>query len=159
MVSSITPGDVAALVAAWWFHYDEWNAESLRALMCDDLAFSCASDTGTTDYEDFIRVDLRGADAVMAWKDDHRNNSPYPLRHFGTNVFLTESDHESASFTSYLFVTKIVDGRPHNVSSGVVRGTVRSVEGALAFSSVQVVLDTQESVRFADHMGAAQATP
>ncbi|WP_068165461.1 hypothetical protein [Rhodococcus phenolicus] len=149
--SVITPETVTALVAAWWFHYDEWNPEALRVLMTDDIAFSCASDTGATDYEDFIRVDLRGADAVMSWKEDHRHNSPYPLRHNGTNVFISERGDDGVSFASYIFVTKIVEGRPFNVSSGIVRGTVRATDTGPAFSRVDVVLDTQESVRYCDH--------
>ncbi|OLL18701.1 MULTISPECIES: nuclear transport factor 2 family protein [unclassified Rhodococcus (in: high G+C Gram-positive bacteria)] len=148
---NIDPGDVAALVAGWWFHYDEWNPGALRALMTEDIAFSCASDTGTTDYEDFIRADLRGADDVMAWKEDHRANSPYPLRHNGTNVFVTGTGDGEVTFCSYIFVTKIVEGKPHNVSSGIVRGAVRATDAGLAFSRVDVVLDTQDSVRYADH--------
>ncbi|MBM7459503.1 hypothetical protein ACIBED_13395 [Rhodococcus coprophilus] len=155
--SAPTPGDLAALLAAWWFHYDEWNPAALRALMTDDISFSCASDTGATDYEDFIRADLHGVDDVMSWKENHRSNSPYPLRHNGTNVFPTGSEDGELSFTSYIFVTKIVDGRPHNVSSGVVRGAVRATAAGLAFSRVDVVLDTQDSVRYADHPVRAAA--
>lgn len=51
MQISLAAGDVAALVGAWWYHYDEWDTDSLRALMTDDIAFRCASDTGATDYE------------------------------------------------------------------------------------------------------------
>ena len=152
--SAPTPGDLAALLAAWWFHYDEWNPVALRALMTDDISFTCASDTGTTDYEDFIRADLHGADDVMAWKTDHRSNSPYPLRHNGTNVFPTGIENGELSFASYIFVTKIIDGKPHNVSSGVVRGTVRTTDTGPAFSRVEVVLNTQDSVRYADHVVA-----
>ena len=77
--STLTPGTVSALLAAWWFHYDEWNPAELRALMADDIAFTCASDTGATDYEDFIRVDVRGADDVMAWKDDQNGGQKRAL--------------------------------------------------------------------------------
>ncbi len=148
--SPLDPGTVSALLAAWWFHYDEWNPAELRALMADDITFTCASDTGATDYEDFIRVDARGADDVMAWKDDHRRNSPYPLRHNGTNVFVTGVADKEVEFASYIFVTKIVEGKPFNVSSGVVRGSIRAAETGPVFSAVHVVLDTQESVRYAD---------
>ena len=156
--STLTPGTVSALLAAWWFHYDEWNPAELRALMADDIAFTCASDTGATDYEDFIRVDVRGADDVMAWKDDHRRNSPYPLRHNGTNVLVTGVADGEVEFASYIFVTKIVAGKPFNVSSGVVRGSIRATEAGPVFSAVHVVLDTQESVRYADHFVGA-STP
>ncbi|MCD2099158.1 hypothetical protein [Rhodococcus rhodochrous] len=156
-VQDITLGTVSALVAAWWFHYDEWNPVALRALMADDIVFSCASDTGETDYEDFIRVDVRGAANVMAWKDDHRRNSPYPLRHNGTNVFVTGVEDDEVEFSSYIFVTKIVDGRPFNLSSGIVRGSIRATEAGPVFSAVHVVLDTQDSVRYADHF--AEVSP
>ncbi|MBM4587219.1 hypothetical protein GS507_23425 [Rhodococcus hoagii] len=147
----IAPEAVAQTVAKWWFHYDEWTPDVLRAMATDDFHFVCRSDTGATDYEDFIRADLNGVDAVMAWQEAHRKDSPYPLRHNGTNVFVTGSDGTETTFSSYIFVTKIVDGKPFNLSSGIVRGAIRAgVDGAPRLSELEVVLDTRDSVRYAD---------
>lgn len=149
--TEIAPEVVAQVVAKWWFHYDEWDPEVLRSVVTDDFRFVCRSDTGATDYEDFIRADLRGVDAVMAWQEDHRENSPYPLRHNGTNVFVTGFDGTETSFSSYIFVTKIVDGKPFNSSSALVRGGVQATaDGAPALSRLEVILDTRDSVRYAD---------
>lgn len=147
----IAPAEVAQFVAKWWFHYDEWDPEVLRTMVTEDFRFTCRSDTGGTDYEDFIRVDLQGAGAVMAWQEDHRENSPYPLRHNGANVFVTGFDGTETSFSSYIFVTKIVSGKPFNVSSGIVHGAVRaSADGAAVLSRLDVILDTRDSVPYAD---------
>ena len=77
---------VHELLGRWWFNYDEGNFDVLAQLLTDDAHFTCRTDTGTTDYEEFVRCDLRGRDEVMAWQTDHRSNSPYPLRHNCTNV-------------------------------------------------------------------------
>ena len=71
---------------------------------------SRAGPNGATDYEDFVRSDVRGQAEVMAWKTDHRINSPYPLRHNGTNVHVVEDHGDEATFASYIFVTQIIEG-------------------------------------------------
>ena len=81
-----------------------------RSLLTDDVHFSCRTDTGTTDYEEFVRADYTGRDAVMAWQTDHRLHSPYPLRHNGTNVHIVSRDGDEAAFSSYILVTAIVGG-------------------------------------------------
>lgn len=155
--SETVHADLTELIAKWWFYYDEWNPAQLRSLMTDDFEFSCRSDTGQTDYEDFIRCDLRGADDVMAWKEDHRFNSPYPLRHNGTNIVITGRDDSEVSFTSYIFVTKIVAGRPHPLSTGITSGSVRTTPEGLLLQRIQTVLDTQDSVRYAESSAVENA--
>ena len=108
----IEPAQVQDLVARWWWNYDEGNFDVLTGLLTDDVHFSCRTDTGTTDYEEFVRADYSGRDAVMAWQTDHRRNSPYPLRHNGTNVHITEQRGDEARFSSYIFVSQIVGGGP-----------------------------------------------
>ncbi|ABH00094.1 conserved hypothetical protein (plasmid) [Rhodococcus jostii RHA1] len=141
-------------MAKWWFHYDEWNPVELRSLMTDDFAFTCRSDTGATDYEDFIRCDIRRVDAVMAWKEDHRANSPYPLRHNGANFVITDDRERDVDFSSYIFVTKIVHGRPVSLSTGITSGTARRTPTGMLLERVETVLDTQDSVRYADAQAA-----
>ena len=87
----IEPSALQDLLGRWWWNYDEGNFDVLADLLTDDAHFSCRTDTGTTDYEKFVRADVRGRDAVMAWQTDHRINSPYPLRHNGTNVHVVGS--------------------------------------------------------------------
>ncbi|WP_041813480.1 hypothetical protein [Rhodococcus jostii] len=137
---------LAQLVGAWWFNYDEWNVEILRGLITDDIAFSSRTDSGETDYEDFVRANLVGADDVMAWQEEHRMNSPYPLRHNGSNLHITGMDGGKAEFASYIFVTKIADGRPLSLSTGTACGTAQITERGLLLRRLDVVLDTTDSV-------------
>lgn len=141
---------VQDVVARWWFNYDEGDFEALRDLLTDDVHFSCRTDSGSTEYEAFVRADVIGRDAVMAWQTDHRVNSPYPLRHNGTNVHVVEDRADEAAFASYIFVTKISGGTVVNLSSGICTGTVRNVGGTALISDLNVVLDTMDSLRFAD---------
>lgn len=147
--------DVIQLVNSWWFHYDEWDPEVLRGLVIDDFAFTCRSDTGNTSYEEFIRIDTTGADEVMAWQGKHRLASPYPLRHNATNVVVGPLVDGEMTFKSYILVTKIVDGRPHALSSGIVKGSARGSDGGLLLASMDVVLDTRESDLYAAVFDAA----
>jgi hypothetical protein len=144
----IDVGAVAGLLGQWWWNYDEGHFDVLKALLTEDAHFTCRTDTGTTDYEDFVRADYRGRDAVMAWQTEHRLDSPYPLRHMGVNVHLTGNDGDRASFGSYIFVTHLVDGQVTNLSTAIVTGDARLEDGALRLSALHVVLDTQSSVVF-----------
>jgi hypothetical protein len=145
----IEPAELQDLLARWWWNYDEGNFDVLRTLLTDDVHFSCRTDCGTTDYEEFVRADHTGRDAVMAWQTDHRMNSPYPLRHHGTNIHLTGGHGDEASFSSYIFVSQIVGGVAP-LSTAIVNGRVRRVEGAVRLAELEVVLDTMESKPFAD---------
>ena len=106
----IEPAELQDLVARWWWNYDEGNFKVLDELLAEDVHFSCRTDSGTTEYEEFVRADFRGRDAVMEWQTDHRMNSPYPLRHNGTNVHIVEQRGDEAAFASYIFVSQIVGG-------------------------------------------------
>ncbi len=98
----IEPAQLQDLVARWWWNYDEGNFDVLASLLTDDVHFSCRTDSGTTDYEEFVRADYSGRDAVMTWQKDHRLHSPYPLRHNGTNVHIVEQrDHEASESKSF----------------------------------------------------------
>jgi len=151
-VEPVEPAALQQLLAKWWFSYDEGRFDVLRGLLTADAHFSCRSDTGATDYEEFIRADVRGRDEVTAWQTDHRRNSPYPLRHNGTNVHVVEARGAETTFESYIFVTQIVGGHPSPLSSGICRGAVRIEDGALRLSELEVVLDTLDSASFPDAM-------
>ncbi len=143
----IEPAAIQDLVSRWWFNYDEGNFKVLAELLTEDVHFSCRTDSGATDYEEFVRADYRGRDAVMAWQTDHREHSPYPLRHNGTNVHVVEQRENEATFSSYIFVSQIVGG-VSPLSTGIVNGTVRVEGDALRIGELEVVLDTMESKPF-----------
>jgi hypothetical protein len=145
----IEPWAVQDLVARWWWNYDEGNFDVLASLLTDDVHFSCRTDTGTTDYEEFVRADYSGRDAVMAWQEDHRRHSPYPLRHNGTNVHITEQAGDEAAFTSYIYVSQIVGG-VSPLSTAIVNGRARGAGGSLLLAELEVVLDTMDSKPFSD---------
>jgi hypothetical protein len=145
----IDPAALHELVGRWWWNYDEGNFDVLRELLTGDAHFTCRTDTGTTDYEEFVRADYSGRDAVMAWQTDHRLHSPYPLRHNGTNVHVVEQQGDEATFASYLFVSQIVGGVAP-LSTAVVHGRVRLEAGTLRLAALHVVLDTMDSKVFTD---------
>ena len=138
--------EVGDLLARWWFNYDQGNFEVLDELLSSDVHFVVASDTGMTDYEEFVRSDLQGHDEVLAWQVQHRLDSPYPLRHMGVNVHVTGSEGDATTFSSYLFVTHIVDGAVANLSTAIVTGAALEEGGRARLCAMNVVLDTQTSV-------------
>lgn len=141
----IEPADAQQLISKWWFAYDNALFDEWPAMWTSDAHFSCRTDTGKTDYEEFVNADVRGRDDVMAWQREHRLDSPYPLRHNGTDVHITERRDNEADFASYIFVTQIVDGGVSNLSTAIVRGTVRHDGGALRLAALHVALDTESS--------------
>jgi hypothetical protein len=141
---------VQSLIAGWWFDYDAADFDAWPRYFTPDARFSCGSDSGKTEFEEFIAADLSGRDDVIAWHVEHRNNSPYPLRHFGTNVHLVATRGDEADFRSYLFCTHIVDMAVANLASGRVLGTSRIEDGIARFAELRVVLDFTNSVQFTD---------
>jgi hypothetical protein len=148
---TIDPAAVQQLMAQWWCSYDEGRFDFLAAHLTDDAHFVCRTDTGATDWEELVRADVRGRGAFLEWQAQHRLDSPYPLRHNGTNVHITAQRPDgAATFSSYIAVTQIVNGSPSPIPGGIVNGTVRTVDGELCVSELEVVLDTMESVAFRD---------
>ncbi len=147
----ITLSDVQGVLGHWWYAYDQGDFETLNRLLTDDVAFRCESDTGETAFEEFIRCDAHGRESVMAWQRDHRLNSPYPLRHNGTNIHLTRVDGDEADFASYIFVSQIVDGAVSPLSTGLVRGTVRREGIDPLIAAMRVTLDTRSSITLAEY--------
>ena len=140
--------EVQNLLASWWFDYDQGNFDVFADYFTADAHFSCRSDSGTTAFEEFVTADVSGRDAVVVWQVEHRRNSPYPLRHNGTNVHVTDVDGTSAAFRSYLFVTHVVAGAVANLSSGLCLGTVREEDGRLRLAELRVILDFTDSELF-----------
>jgi len=149
-VARIGSAEVQEVIGKWWWNYDQGHFDVLASLLTDDVHFSCRTDTGTTDYEDFVRADVLGVDAVMTWQTEHRINSPYPLRHVGANIHITAQRDDESDFASYIFVTHITAAGVTNLSSAIVHGTVRRVGAAVRISALKVILDTRESVVFSE---------
>src|SRR5690349_12047758 len=141
----VDPAALADLLGRWWFNYDEGNFAVLEALLTDDVHFTCRTDTETVAWAEFARADVSGRDDVMAWQTEHRRNSPYPLRHHGTNVHIVEQRDGEATFASYIHVTQVVNEAPASIPGGIVRGTVRKTEHGLRIATLEVVLDTMTS--------------
>jgi len=146
----ISIGEVQGLVSAWWFDYDQADFEAWPSYFTTDVHFSCRSDSRATPFEEFVTADVRGRDAVVAWNTQHRNESPYPLRHNGTNVHVVSGDQHECTFRSYIFVTQIVGMGVSPLASGVVAGKARLEDGRLRFSEMEVVLDFTDSQVFSE---------
>jgi hypothetical protein len=145
-VSAPTAAEITELLARWWFRYDEGDIDALKQLLTEDATFRCRTDTGQTEYEEFVRADFRGRDEICFWQAKHRDASPHPLRHMTMNVAVDRNEGEASDFTSYLLVTQVVGGRPDPVPGGVVHGTARQTDEGLQLSAFELVLDTQESI-------------
>ena len=141
----ISIGEVQGLVSAWWFDYDQADFDAWPSYFTTDAHFSCRSDSRATPFEEFVTADVRGRDAVVAWNMQHRNESPYPLRHNGTNVHVVFSDQHQCTFRSYVLVTQIVGMGVSPLASGVVVGAARLEDGRLRFAEMEVVLDFTDS--------------
>ena len=139
---------VQNLVARWWFNYDQGNFDELGEMITADTHFSCRSDSGDHEFEEFFRADVSGRDEVLAWQIDHRLRSPYPLRHNGTNIHITSASKDEATFLSYIHVTQVTDGAIANVASGVCGGRVRDEHGIVRIADLVTVLDTTSSQTF-----------
>jgi hypothetical protein len=141
----IDPAAVADLLGKWWFNYDEGNFDVLANLLTEDVHFTCRTDTDTVAWAEFARADTSGRDTVMHWQTEHRRNSPYPLRHHGTNVHIVDQRGDVATFASYIHVTQVANETPVSIPGGIVRGSVRNENGELRISELFVVLDTMTS--------------
>ena len=141
----ISIGDLQQLVAGWWFDYDQANFDAWSDYFTEDIHFSCRSDSRATPFEEFVTADVSGRDDVLAWNRQHRIDSPYPLRHNGTNVHIVSGDETACSFRSYLFVSQIVAMAVTPLSSGIVLGAARLDEQRLRFSQLRVILDFTDS--------------
>ena len=148
------------LIHRWWFVYDEGHLDVLEGLLTDDCRTSSRTELGNHPQEQFIASDNSGRVAVMDWKREHRRNSPYPLRHHAANVFVTAEHGDEVDVESYLFVTQIIDRRPSNLSSGIVRWTLQRTSDGYRVKEQHTVLDSIESAPFhkVDFVAARQKT-
>src|SRR5580693_9056874 len=146
MSIEITLPELQEFVAGFWYHYDEAHYDELAARYADDVRYLTRSDSGASPFEDLMSPELRGRDAVMEWLSEHREQSPYPLRHHATNVHRTGTDGELTRARFYIFANQIANFVPFAVSSGVVNVGVRRGTSGLEFTEMDVILDTTNSV-------------
>lgn len=159
VVAPPSTAEVAELLARYWHRYDAGDMDGLAPLLTPEARFVTRTDTGTTDYEEFVRCDVTGREAAVDWQRPHRADSPFPLRHCALDVVADPDGPDAATFESYLLVTQILQGKPDPLSTAVVRGrVVRSAEG-LQLALLEVVLDTAESVPCRDVDGAGPQRP
>ena len=69
--------EITELLAHWWYRYDEGRVDELSDLLTADATFRVRTDTGTTDYEAFVRADFTGAEEIILWQAKHRGASPH----------------------------------------------------------------------------------
>ena len=116
------------------------------------MHFSCRTDTGTTDYEEFVRADVRPR-SVMAWQTTTaRQPVPAPPQRTNVHVVAAPDEADFARTSS----SRTSPSRRHEPVTASSR-TVRRVE-ALLLADLEVVLDTRMSVRFARPMTAVPLT-
>jgi len=136
---------LADLLGKWWFNYDEGNFDVLATLLTEDVHFTCRTDTDTVAWAEFARADTFGRETVMKWQTAHRRDSPYPLRHNGSNAHIVDQRDDEATFASYIHVTQVMNESPVNIPGGIVTGTVRREGDMLRIAEFNVVLDTMTS--------------
>ncbi|OBB97801.1 hypothetical protein [Mycolicibacterium peregrinum] len=157
MSNEITLSEVQEFISGFWFHYDQGHFEELGPRIGDEMEYLSRSDSGACPFEDLLAAELHGKAETLAWLIEHRNVNPYPCRHHITNVYRTGTDGEVTNVRFYLFVNQITNNVPFAVSSGVVDAGIRQSEDGLVFTSLNVVLDAEDSVPLAEHTAKAAA--
>jgi 3-phenylpropionate/cinnamic acid dioxygenase small subunit len=132
----------------YWVEYDEGNLDALRTLLADDCHLRSRTETGKHLYEEFIASDNVGIEAAMTWTAEHRRQSPYPLRHQASNIYVVAERGDELDVESYLFVTQIIERKPSTLSSGLVHWTLRLTDDGYRVLYKDVVLDSIESSAF-----------
>ena len=141
-----TAAEITELLAHWWLRYDEGEIAELAAYLTADATFRTRTDTGMTDWEEFVRADFKGVDEIIFWQTKHRAASPHPLRHMTLNVAVDRTEGPASDFRSYLLVTHMVGGSPAPLPGGVLSGTAVRTDDGLKLSHFELTLDTQDSI-------------
>lgn len=146
MSDEITLAELQNFIGEFWYHYDEAHYDEMAAAHAEHVEYLTRSDSGASPFEELMSPELRGRDALMEWMKDHREQSPYPLRHHATNIHRIGVDGDVTRVRFYILVNQIANFVPFAVSSGVVNAGVRRGAEGLEFTDVEVVLDTTNSV-------------
>jgi hypothetical protein len=146
MSNDVTLPELQEFIAGFWYHYDEAHYDELAARYAEDVHYLTRSDSGASPFEELMSPELHGRDAVIAWLSEHRKQSPYPLRHHATNVHRTGTEGDVTYARFYILVNQIANFVPFAVSSGVANVAVRRGANGLAFTKMDIILDTTNSV-------------
>lgn len=158
MSNEITLSELQEFIGRFWYHYDEANYQEMAEGFAEDIHFITRSDSGASPFEELMSPELSGRDNVVEWMIEHRQQSPYPLRHFINNVFRTGTSGDVTSASLYLFVTQTANYVPFGVSSGIAKVCVRRGSQGLEFTDVNVVLDITDSAVLAELATTESAT-
>ncbi|MCV7303618.1 nuclear transport factor 2 family protein [Mycobacterium barrassiae] len=150
MSNDITLSELSEFIAGFWYHYDEAHRDELAAAFAEDVRYISRSDSGASPFEELMSPELTGRESVMEWMWQHRQDSPYPLRHHGTNIHRTGTDGDTVRARFYIFVNQIANYVPFAVSSGVANVAVRRGAKGLEFTEMEVILDTTNSVNLSE---------
>ncbi|OBK19319.1 nuclear transport factor 2 family protein [Mycobacterium asiaticum] len=155
MSDDIALPELQEFIAGFWYHYDEARYEELASRYADDIRYVSRSDSGASPFEELMSPELRGREAVMQWLTEHREQSPYPLRHHTTNLHRIGSEGDVTRARFYLLVNQIANYVPFAVSSGVAEVSVRRGARGLEFTEMDVILDTTNSVLLSERHASA----
>ena len=146
--NAISLTELQNFVAEFWYHYDQANFAEMAAAFANDAVYVSRSDSGECPFEEALAADLSTAAQIIPWLTEHRNASPYPLRHHTTNLHITGNQGGVTYARFYIFVNQITDFVPFAVSSGVTEIGVRRGGGnsrGLEFTKMAVILDATNS--------------
>src|SRR6185437_14423685 len=104
MSTDITLAEIQEFIAGFWYHYDEAHYDEVAARCAEDVRYVSRSDSGASPFEELMSPELRGRAAVMEWLSEHREQSPYPLRHHAGNVHRIGTDGDVTRVRFYIFV-------------------------------------------------------
>jgi hypothetical protein len=157
MNNDVTLSDLQEFIAGFWYHYDEAHYDELAARYAENVRYVTRSDSGTSPFEELMSPELHGRAAVMEWMSQHREQSPYPLRHHATNVYRTGTDGDVTRARFYIFVNQVANFVPFAVSSGVADVGVRRGAEGMEFTEMDIVLDATNSVLLSERSASSAA--
>lgn len=154
MSDDISLSEIQEFFGGFWFHYDSGHYDELAVRFGEDATYISRSESGASPFEDILAAELHGRGAIIAWLTEHREGSPYPLRHNSTNIHRTGTSGDVTEVRSYIFVTQVANHVPFAVSSGVLETGVRRGAHGLEFTKFDLIMDTDNSIPFAEFKAA-----
>ncbi len=157
MSSEISLGEIQEFFGEFWFHYDSGHYDEIAACFTEEAQYISRSESGASPFEEVLAANLTGRDEIVGWLTEHREGSPYPLRHNSTNVHRTGTDGDVTHVRSYIFVTQVANHVPFAVSSGVLETGIKRGADGLVLTTFDLIMDTDNSVPLAEFRAAANA--
>jgi SnoaL-like domain len=155
--SEISLGEIQEFFGEFWYHYDSGHYDELAVRFAEDANYISRSESGASPFEEVLAANLTGRDEIVGWLTEHREGSPYPLRHNSTNIHRTGTDGGVTHARSYIFVTQVANHVPFAVSSGVLETGIKRDPKGLVFTTFDLIMDTDNSIPFAEFRAAANA--